>query len=72
MIQLVLIFCLATSGASCKTLRPAFEQGYPSLMGCMTAGQFVASKMLDDRLDLQGYRLSHWRCGPAIPPGSKL
>ncbi len=72
MIQLVLTFCLTVSGASCKTVRPAFEQGYPSLMGCMTAGQFVAAEMLRDRLDLQGYRVARWRCGPAIKPGSNL
>ncbi|MDA8049468.1 MAG: hypothetical protein M0002_05610 [Rhodospirillales bacterium] len=70
MVQLVLTFCLALSGSTCKTVRPPFEQGYASLMRCMTAAQFIAADMLRDRLDLQGYRLTRWRCGPGGPPGT--
>ncbi len=72
MIQLVLTFCLALSGTTCKTVHPPFQQGYSSLMGCLTAGQLIAAEMLRDRLDLQGYRLARWHCGPAGPPGTAL
>lgn len=70
MIQLVLTFCLAASSHACMTVRPPFEQGYPSLRSCTTAAEMVAAEMLRDRLDLQGYRLDHWRCGPGAPLGS--
>ncbi len=72
MIQLVLTFCLAASGNTCMTVRPPFEQGYPSLISCMAAAEVIAADMLRDRLDLQGYRLARWRCGPAGPPGTSL
>jgi hypothetical protein len=70
MIQLVLTFCLAASSTSCMTVRPPFERGYASLRSCMIAAEFIAADMLRDRLDLQGYRLERWRCGPGAPPGS--
>lgn len=70
MIQLVLTFCLATSGTTCMTVHPAFERGYPSMTSCMAAAELIASDMLRNRLDLQGYRLAKWRCGPGGPPGS--
>lgn len=72
MIQLALLFCLAASATTCKTVVPPFQQGYPSLLACNVAGQFVAIEMLRDRLDLQGWRLARWRCGPAQPPGTAL
>jgi len=70
MVQLLLTFCLAVSGTTCKTMRPPFEQGYPSLTACSISAQFIAAEMLRDRLDLQGYRLVRWRCGPGGPPGT--
>lgn len=70
MIQLVLTFCLAASGTSCMTVRPPFEQGFPSLRSCDEAAEFIAADMLRNRLDLQGYRLERWRCAPGGPPGS--
>ena len=72
MIQLVLTFCLAASNTSCMTVRPPFEQGYASLGSCMVAAEFIAAELLHDRLDLQGYHLERWRCGPAAPPGALL
>ncbi len=70
MIQLVLTFCLAASSHTCMTVRPPFEQGYGSLRSCTMAAEKIAAEMLRDRLDLQGYRLERWRCGPGAPPGS--
>jgi hypothetical protein len=61
MIQLVLVFCLAASSATCKEVHPMFE--YPlTLMGCVTQAQVVAAQELSDRFDLQGYQLARWRC----------
>jgi len=62
MIYLVLVFCLSTSSTTCKNVRPPFEQPYASMMGCMMQAEFIASDMLRDRMDLQGYRLARWRC----------
>jgi hypothetical protein len=71
-VQLVLVFCLATSPNSCKQVRPPFDQPYASMMGCMTQAEFVASDMLRDRLDLQGYRLARWRCTEGGLQGAAL
>ncbi|HUA77248.1 MAG TPA: hypothetical protein VMA86_06220 [Acetobacteraceae bacterium] len=67
MVHLVLIFCLSATPNMCKQVQPPFEQPYGSLMGCMVQAQFVASDMLRDRLDLQGYRLARWRCVSGEP-----
>ena len=72
MVHLVLVFCLATSPNSCKQVPPPFGQSYGSLMGCMTQAEFVASDMLRDRLDLQGYRLARWRCTEGGSGGTPL
>jgi hypothetical protein len=72
MVQLVLIFCLAASSNSCKTLHPPFQEGYASLMGCMMQAEFVASEELRDRLDLQGYKLARWRCESGRPLGQSM
>jgi hypothetical protein len=72
MIHLVLIFCLSAAPTTCKNLRPPFEQPYASMMGCMMQAELIASDMLRDRLDLQGYRLARWRCTESGPPGTSL
>ena len=72
MIQLVLVFCLSHSPTVCKSVRPPFEQPYASMYGCMTQAEFIASQLLRDRLDLQGYRLARWSCGAGGPPGTPL
>jgi hypothetical protein len=72
MVQLVLIFCLAASSNSCKTVHPPFQEPYASLMGCMTQAQFIASEELRNRLDLQGYKLARWRCESGRQPGQSM
>jgi hypothetical protein len=62
MVELVLIFCLAGTGASCKSVRPRYEPPYPSMQACFLEAEQVATRELSDRLDLQGYRLAGWRC----------
>ncbi len=72
MVHLVLIFCLSASPMMCRQVRPPFEQPFASLMSCVTQAQFVASDMLRDRMDLQGYRLARWRCTTGEPGGTQL
>ncbi len=72
MVHLVLIFCLASTPTSCKHVRPPFEQPYASMMGCMMQAELIASDMLRDRLDLQGYRLARWRCTAGGSTGTPL
>ncbi len=62
MIQLVLVFCLATGGAqSCKEVRPNLD-AIDSPDACFHIAQIAAINELNTRLDLQGYRLTQWRC----------
>lgn len=72
MVQLVLIFCLATSGTSCRTVHPLFHDQYASMMGCVMQAELVAVEELRDRLDLQGYRLARWRCESGQMTGMRL
>ncbi len=67
MIYLVLVFCLSRSSTTCKDVRPPFEQPYASMMSCVMQAEFVASDMLRNRMDLQGYRLARWRCTGSAP-----
>src|SRR5689334_5994505 len=62
MVQLVLIFCLATSPGSCREERPILEQ--LSLMSCMVQGQQIAQDWLADH---PKWTLSRWRCENNIP-----
>ncbi len=62
MVQLVLIFCLAASPASCREERPVVEQ--LSLMTCMVQGQQIAQELLADR---PKWMLSRWRCEQNVP-----
>ncbi len=64
MVHLVLVFCLAGSGASCKTVHPSFAEPYGSAEACELQAEQVAVQELSERLDLQGYRLVRWRCVP--------
>lgn len=58
MVQLVMVFCLATNGASCIEQRPMLED-IASPMGCMTAAQPLAAEFVRDH---PGFRLASWRC----------
>jgi hypothetical protein len=71
MIHLVLIFCLASDGGSCKEVRPAIDE-ISSPMQCMTMAQIVAIDEINTHLDLQGYVLSKWRCEIGKPQESSL
>jgi Cyclin-dependent kinase inhibitor 3 (CDKN3) len=71
MVQLILVFCLAASGTTCKEVHPIFEDPL-TLMGCVTQAQVVAVQELSDRLDLQGYQLARWRCEMGKPLDAQL
>jgi hypothetical protein len=71
MVQLILVFCLATSATTCKEVHPMFEDPL-TLMGCVTQAQVVAVQELSDRPDLQGYRLARWRCEIGKPQDAEL
>jgi hypothetical protein len=58
MVQLVLVYCLLSNGASCVERRPLLEDS-PSLMSCMTEAQPIAAQFLTEH---PTYRLASWRC----------
>ncbi len=71
MVALVLVFCLINGGGACKEVRPDL-QGYVSVIGCMQQAQFAAAAQLNMRPDLQGYRLTKWRCELGVPKQTTL
>jgi hypothetical protein len=59
MFELVLIVCLALGGPeSCREERPGYEG---SAMGCMTQGQVVAARWIEEHPSM---KLARWRCEP--------
>lgn len=58
MIQLVLIYCLASHPGVCQEQRPVPEQPL-SLMGCMVAGPRLGAAWTANH---PKWRLSGWRC----------
>ncbi len=58
MIELVLVFCLATDSSQCIEQRPIFEEPL-SGMACMMNAQRMALQYVADH---PGWQLSGWRC----------
>lgn len=64
MIDLVLVFCLATSPTACVERRPLRDANLGS-MGCMVAAQPLAASFLREH---PRYVLQSWRCEIDKPP----
>jgi hypothetical protein len=62
MAELVLVFCLLSSPASCQEERPFL--GQLPLMACLVQGQQYATEWLADH---PKWQLSGWRCEQNVP-----
>ncbi len=58
MVQLVLIYCLASNGAACVEKRPV-RADLNGLSACMVVAQPMAAEFIAGH---PGYRLARWRC----------
>ena len=60
MIELVITVCLIASSGSCREERPGFSGD--SLLSCMTQGQFLAARWLEEH---PAWQMTRWRCQPS-------
>jgi hypothetical protein len=63
MIELVIVYCLASDEKQCVERRSPFDS-YPDPVACMVSAQLSAQAYLDDH---PKWRLSRWRCEVNAP-----